>query len=85
MSNKFNYSYDVSNIEYVPEGARVITTYANPAGYPSGLGGNACMIIQNGAGMFRVQLAFSFGSDKIAIRRKANSNEWTDWRYFTAS
>ena len=37
------------------------------------------------ANTYEAQLAFGFGADKMAIRRKSNSSTWTSWKYFTAS
>lgn len=34
---------------------------------------------------YSAQLAFSFEADKIAIRRKNGVDDWSDWKYFTAS
>lgn len=67
-----------------------ITTYlakptTNASNYPSGLGGNNCFVIESTPGSkFTSQLAFSFGSDAIAIRRKNNSDTWSEWKYFYA-
>lgn len=72
-----------------PPPAIILHTASNNSiiGYPSGLGGNSCTVFQNvpGGSSYSAQIAFSFGSDKIAIRRKSNSTTWTDWKYFTAS
>lgn len=68
-----------------PPIAIILRTTVNPVGLPEGLGSNGCIVIQqNPNNAFNCQLAFSFGSDKIAIRRKRNSNVWTDWKYFSA-
>ena len=68
-----------------PPIAIILRTTVNPVGLPEGLGSNGCIVIQqNPNNAFNCQLAFSFGSDKIAIRRKRNSNAWTDWKYFSA-
>lgn len=54
---------------------------------PSGFG-TAFIVIQSnptiGFESYNSQLAFSFVSDKIAIRRRNNS-DWTSWKYLTFS
>lgn len=68
----------VTDLNNPPE-AYILQSSVNPVGFPTGLGGNGCFVIQhNGIGdtMFRAQLAFGFGSDKLAIRRKFNSSTW---------
>lgn len=69
-----------------PPNAFLINTTANPIGLPTELGANGCCVIQEGfgQGLFTAQIAFSFGNDKIAIRRKFNNKNWTDWRYIKA-
>lgn len=68
-----------------PPNAIILRTAVNPVGLPESLGSNGCIVIQqNPNNAFNCQLAFSFGSDKIAIRRKRNSNAWSDWKYFSA-
>ena len=62
-------------------------TTTDPIGYTTELGGNSCLVIQAAPlnNKYTAQLAFSFGSDKIAIRRKFNSDTYTAWKYFTAT
>ena len=69
-----------------PPNYAILNTQIRPIGLPSGLMSNACLVIQQnlGEGNYAAQLAFSFGSDKIAIRRKSNTDSWTEWKYFTA-
>ena len=68
-----------------PPNAIILRTAVNPVGLPEGLSSNGCIVIQqNPNNAFNCQLAFSFGSDKIAIRRKRNNTAWTDWKYFSA-
>ena len=68
-----------------PPNAIILRTTTNPVGLPGGLGSNGCIAVQqNPNNAFNCQLAFSFGSDKIAIRRKRNNTAWTDWKYFSA-
>lgn len=67
-----------------PPSAFILNSQNNPVGLPD-LNGNSCLVIQqNPGGEWSSQLAFSFGSDKIAIRRKFGSTNWSDWKYFTA-
>lgn len=70
-----------------PPAALILNTAANPKGFPYQLEGNGCIVIQNNFGQntYTAQLAFGFGSDKIAIRRKYNGTNWTDWKYGTLS
>lgn len=71
-----------------PPQAFLLDTGVNPIGMPTGLGGNSCMVIQRLAGinaMYSTQLAFSFDSDKIAIRRKPGQSIWTEWKYLSFS
>ena len=54
--------------------------------FPSGLGGNSCMVlVQTDNIQYNAQLAFGFGSDKIAIRRRNGSTTWTAWKYIALS
>lgn len=55
-----------------PPNYAILDTKVNPIGLPSELRSNGCLVIQHnlGKGNYAAQLAFSFGSDKIAIRRK---------------
>lgn len=70
-----------------PPAALILNTSPSPKGFPSQLGGNSCIVIQQNFGdkTYSAQLAFGFGSDKIAIRNKRNSSNWTDWKYVTLS
>ena len=79
------YAY-ATNLDTPPQ-AFILQTSSNPTGYPSGLGGNSCMVIQHGpaANTFSAQLAFCYGSDKMAIRRKTNNPTWSSWKYITFS
>lgn len=66
-----------------PPAAIILNTSISPKGFPSQFEGNSCIVIQQNLGHnpYAAQLAFGFGSDKIAIRRKYNSVQWTDWKY----
>ncbi|RGS26622.1 hypothetical protein DWY03_03305 [Collinsella sp. AF23-2] len=70
-----------------PPTALILNTSPDPKGFPSKLGGNSCIVIQQNFGdkTYSAQLAFGFGSDKIAIRNKRNGSNWTDWKYVTLS
>ena len=71
-----------------PPNAFILNTSHNPTGEPSGIGGNGATYTvlqcnpynQN----YTAQMAFTFVSDKIALRRKINSS-WTNWKYLTFS
>lgn len=69
-----------------PPNYAILNTAVEPKGLPIGLMSNGCIVIQQnlGTGKYTAQLAFSFGSDKIAIRRKQDTYSWSEWKYFTA-
>ena len=79
------YATNVTNLNNPPK-AFLLNTATTPIGFPTRLDGNACCVIQQnlGSGAYVSQLAFGFGSDRIAIRRKNGSSNWTDWKYITA-
>lgn len=85
LNSKTIYVNNVTDLNNPPNYA-ILNTKVNPIGLPSGLNSNGCLVIQQnlGKGNYSAQLAFSFGSDKIAIRRKYNTNNWTEWKYFRA-
>lgn len=58
------------------------TSYNLPA-----IGGNSVICFQQFIDNenYNALLCFGFGSDKIAIKRKNNSSEWTAWKYITFS
>ena len=78
--------YGVSDLNNPPS-VPFLQTGTNPDGLPSDLGGNGCFVIQHNGGneLYSAQLAFSFGGDKIAIRRRYTTSEWTNWKYFIAT
>lgn len=78
------YAIEVKDLNNPPP-AFILNTTVNPEGMPN-LNGNACLVIQQNPGstVYTAQLAFSFGTSKIAIRYKRTS-DWTAWQYFTAS
>ena len=65
----------------------MFATTPNPTGFPSGFCGNGCFVIQHNPtnAKYTAQLAFGFGSDKIAIRRKNDSEKWLEWHYIAFS
>lgn len=85
LNSKQIYASNVANLNNPPSNA-ILNTGTYPIGMPTELLSNACLVIQHnpGDGGYTAQLAFSFGSDKIAIRRKNGSNSWSEWKYFTA-
>lgn len=80
------YAINVNDLDN-PPAALILNTSTVTKGYPSQFGGNSCLVLQHNIGnsTYRAQLAFGFGSDKIAIRRKNGSANWTDWKYVTLS
>ena len=70
-----------------PPNAHILNTSVYPKGFPSEFTANGCCVIcQNpDSNVYTAQLAFCFGSDKIAIRRKNGTDTWSEWKYFTAS
>lgn len=80
------YATEVKDLDN-PPAALILNTSPDPKGFPSKLGGNSCIVIQQNFGdkTYSAQLAFGFGSDKIAIRNRRNGSNWTDWKYVTLS
>ena len=77
LTYKRGYKTDCNDVT-----AQVEVLGAPTANMPS-LGGNSCIVLsQNPGSNYDAQLAFGFGADKLAIRRKNNSNTWTNWKYF---
>lgn len=68
-----------------PPKATIFQTAVNPKGMPD-INANACIVIQSNIdnSIYNAEIAFSFGSDKIAIRRKNGTEKWSDWKYFSA-
>lgn len=85
LNSKAIYMNNITDLNNPPK-CPILDTKINPIGLPSGLESNACFVIQQnlGTGNYTAQLAFSFRHDKIAIRRKSNTDSWTEWKYFTA-
>lgn len=68
-----------------PPNAMILKTGVNPVGFPDGLkGGNGCVVIQQNPQWqtYTAQLAFGFGNNAIALRRRTNTSQWTEWVYF---
>lgn len=87
LSNKASYDSVVTDLNSPPTTV-IIRTDSDPTGYPTNLGGNSCLAFQLNPGTkYSAQLAFSFSKDRLAIRRKYNSDTWTAWKYvdFTIS
>lgn len=80
------YAINVNDLDN-PPAALILNTSTVTKGYPSQFVGNSCLVLQHNIGnsIYRAQLAFGFGSDKIAIRRKNGSTQWTDWKYVALS
>ena len=80
-----SYAANVKDLNNPPK-TFLLNTSVNPTGFPTGLGGNGCCVIQHnfGQGSFAAQIAFGFTTDKIAIRRRNESENWTDWKYIEA-
>ena len=84
------YNYPLVKMTGISDYNDISSIIARPdpsaANFPSGLGGNAAMVISVGPqSNYDAQLAFGFGSDKIAIRRRYGSTTWGAWKYFTAT
>lgn len=79
------YINDVKDLNNPPR-AFILNTGTNPIGLPPQLRSNSCLVIQHNPfnNLYTAQLAFCFGSDKIAIRRKSGTDSWSEWKYFTA-
>lgn len=73
----------VADIDNPPK-ATIFQTAVNPKGMPD-INANACIVIQSSIDnpIYNAEIAFSFGSDKIAIRRKNGTEKWSDWKYFS--
>lgn len=93
----YGYSDTSINIDTIDNEFGYIMCIINQTGfsgtYPSGLDGNRALLIgmskitSNNLPQFGVQIAFSFGSSKIAIRNvgfSESGSAWGDWTYITA-
>lgn len=63
----------------------------NASNMPSGLNSNTCFVITlvpDKNATYNVQLAFSFGASKLAMRTRQghiSSGAWSEWKYATLS
>lgn len=75
-------NFDLNN----PPAYNVFVAAAPSTNRPD-IGGNSVMCFQQFTDNenYNALLCFGFGSDKIAIKRKNNSSEWTAWKYITLS
>lgn len=76
--------YDLDN----PPKKMIFSAMAGSTNLPNGLGGaNAVTVIQMnlGDGNFDSMIAFTFAVDKIAIRRKNGTKNWSEWKYFNTA
>lgn len=66
------------------DGIYYAVTTTSYTGTPPALSANGFIIISRGmsaGALYGVCIAFAFGADKMAIRRKHNSNVATEWKY----
>ena len=77
----------MADLDNPPGDAYILNTAVSPKGLPMGFAGNGCCVICHNPSdrFYSAQLAFNFGDDKIAIRRKYGGDTWSEWKYFTAS
>lgn len=76
--------YDLDN----PPKKMIFSAMAGSTNLPNDFGGaNAVTVIQMnlGNGNFNAMIAFTFAVDKIAIRRKNGTENWSEWKYFNTS
>lgn len=75
--------YDLDN----PPEKMIFSAMAGSTNLPDDLGGvNAVTVIRMklGSSNFDAMIAFSFSADRIAIRRKGGTENWSKWKYFNA-
>lgn len=71
-----------------PPKKMIFSAMAGSTNLPNDFGGaNAVTVIQMnlGGGNFDAMIAFTFAVDKIAIRRKNGTENWSEWKYFNTS
>lgn len=76
--------YDLDN----PPKKMIFSAMAGSTNLPNDFGGaNAVTVIQMnlGGGNFDAMIAFTFAVDKIAIRRKNGTKNWSKWEYFNTA
>ena len=79
-TNRIYTSIFYMNVDNLNDPPNSVVCLSSPSaiGFPSALGGNRCLVLYLNAGdTYKAQLAFGFGSDKIAIRRKIHDTTWT--------
>lgn len=75
--------YDLDN----PPEKMIFSAMAGSTNLPDDLGGaNAVTVIRMKlrSSNFDAMIAFSFSADRIAIRRKGGTENWSKWKYFNA-
>lgn len=73
--------YDLDN----PPKKMLFLARAGSTNFPNGfVGANAVAVIQMNLGNsdYNSMIAFTFVVDKIAIRRKSGTKNWSEWKYF---
>lgn len=88
--NEINDGLPVSGIYDLdkPPKKMIFSAKAGSTNLPNGLGGaNAVTVIQMNLGdsNFDSMIAFTFAVDKIAIRRKNGTKNWSEWKYFNTA
>lgn len=75
--------YDLDN----PPSYSIFQAIAGSTNLPTELRGNAAFVLQLATEniLYGAMIVFGFGSDKIAIKRKNASEQWSEWRYFSAT
>ncbi len=75
--------YDLDN----PPSYSIFQAIAGSTNLPPELGGNAAFVLQLVTEniLYGAMIVFGFGSDKIAIKRKNASEQWSEWRYFSVT
>ena len=71
-----------------PPKKMIFSAIAGSTNLPNGFGGaNAVTVIQMNLGnsKFDSMIAFTFAVDKIAIRRKNGTKNWSEWKYFNTA
>lgn len=75
--------YDLDN----PPEKIIFSAMAGSTNLPDGFGdANAATVIRMnlGGNYYDSMIAFSFTADRIAIRRKSGTKNWSEWKYFNA-
>ena len=73
---------DIDNIRSQTYVIRITFAASDFSGNPpSGLSGNGAILFGFSITSYGCQIAFGFGSNKIAIRNKPYNGVWQAWRY----